>query len=290
MTYFLLTILFTSGIAIAFKIFDRLQISLLQAIVVNYVVCIAIGLMLTDKGPPDLGLLGGEWLYFAFLLGALFLSTFYMIGLTTEQLGITVAVVAYRLSLIIPVVFAVLYYGERLTLIKATGIVLGMAAVYFTAKRKDDGSAGTGYGAYALPALLFVVSGAADTVIKYVQDTFFTQAQFDDFLITVFATSALISGVVLAWRFFRGQERWQWKNLWGGLLLGLPNYGSIYFFIKTLNHANLPASVLFPVNHIAILALTTLVAVVVFRERPNRHNFAGILLAILAIVVLTVFT
>ena len=96
-------------------------------------------------------------------------------------------------------------------------------------------------------------------------------------------TIALIFGI------FLGKQKLAFKNVLGGLILGIPNYGSIYFLLKTLNNENWDSSIVFPVNNIGIVCLSVLFALLIFKEKLSKANYLGLTLAILSIVLMAVF-
>ncbi|NLI87628.1 MAG: hypothetical protein GX439_05200, partial [Bacteroidales bacterium] len=77
-----------------------------------------------------------------------------------------------------------------------------------------------------------------------------------------------------------------------GVVLGLANFGSMYFMIAALNHIN-PAtgkpaqgSVVFGINNIGVVVLGVLLGYTFFKERPTRLNWSGIALSVVAIFIL----
>lgn len=72
-----------------------------------------------------------------------------------------------------------------------------------------------------------------------------------------------------------------------GVMLGVPNYGTMYFLIAALHHPMFEnSSSFFPVNNISIVLATALCGWLLFKEPLSRVNFFGILLAILSIVLI----
>jgi uncharacterized membrane protein len=76
-----------------------------------------------------------------------------------------------------------------------------------------------------------------------------------------------------------------WKNLLGGVALGIPNYGSMLFMLWALADG-LGGSVVFPVNNVGIIVATAIGAVLIFREHLSRINRAGVVLAALSIILM----
>ena len=68
--------------------------------------------------------------------------------------------------------------------------------------------------------------------------------------------------------------------------MGIPNFFSIYLIVVLLSDG-WQGSILFPMLNVAIILITTLVGLFVFKEDFNQNRKAGIILAILAIILLS---
>ena len=78
------------------------------------------------------------------------------------------------------------------------------------------------------------------------------------------------------------------KNLIAGILLGVPNYFSIIFLIKSLQTRGFESSMLFTINNVGIVVLSTIFGVVLFKEHFSLKNKIGIALAIFGIIMVAV--
>ncbi len=77
-----------------------------------------------------------------------------------------------------------------------------------------------------------------------------------------------------------------WRNVAGGIVLGIPNYGSMLFLLMALG-GGLEGSFVFPVVNVGVIAVTTIGAVWLFHERLSGINWLGIALAIAAIALIS---
>ena len=73
----------------------------------------------------------GCWI--CLLLGFGFILIFLLIGKSTKLLGVATTSIAFKLSFIIPVIIAIIFYGDALSIMKAIGIATAISAVYFIA-------------------------------------------------------------------------------------------------------------------------------------------------------------
>ena len=61
----------------------------------------------------------------------------------------------------------------------------------------------------------------------------------------------------------------------------------MYYLLKALNHESLESSTLFTVNNVAIVMISTVLGLLVFKESISKTNWFGIVLAIVSIVLVT---
>lgn len=287
----LLSIACSTILILGFKLFERYKVDTFHAIVVNYLTCVAVGLPLVSSFAIDTSSALG-WIPLALLLGAMFISLFFLIGVTTQKMGVSVSTVAMKLGLVLPIILAFTFYGEQATTIKLIGIALTLIAVVLTSykKRKDTNETNNsmpGWMLITFPLVIFIGSGLSDSIVQYTEKTFFKSGGFEIFTIILFATAAFIGILVSAYLDLKeGKFRYNKKNVIAGILLGIPNYGSIYFLFRSLGTEGWESSTVFPVNNICIVLCSTLLAVILFREKLSVVNMVGLVVAIISIVLL----
>jgi multidrug transporter EmrE-like cation transporter len=72
------------------------------------------------------------------------------------------------------------------------------------------------------------------------------------------------------------------------LALGVPNYYSIVFLIKALQTEGFESSTLFTINNVAIVIVSSVVGLLLFKEHFSLRNKIGVFLAILGILLVTI--
>jgi len=290
MIYLLLTIALNAGIIIGFKLFTRWKIDNLQAIVVNYWICVITGCLFNQSWPISSSSLHQDWTIWSCILGFAFIGIFNLIAYCTREDGITITTIANKLSLVIPVAFAIMLYGDRMSWLKGAGILLAIPAVYLSS-RSDEGEKREANLWVAI--LLFIASGLLDTVVNYVTRQFFKAGNSSingvaqaAFLTQTFLMAALIGSCLVGYLLFSGKKVFAWKNVLGGLLLGVPNFFSMYVFVRLLQSGYLPASAAIPVNNIGIVLMASVSAILFFREKMNGFRLIGMLLSIASILII----
>lgn len=280
--YLVLSILFSSLIFVIFKLFAKCQVQTIYAIIVNYFIACSVGL-LYNKEPFNFTVIPQKsWFWGSIALGLLFILIFNLMAATSQKLGVSVASVATKMSLTIPVLFGVFFYKETLGIIEIIGIVFALFAVYFTSLKEHKIK--TEKWAIILPALVFLGSGIIDTSIKYFQEVHMPEEEYALFSACVFASAGIFGVLFIGFKSINQPIKVNLKNVIGGICLGVPNYFSIYFLLKALQNPTWNSASVFTINNVAIVMFSTLLGILLFKERLTDKNWFGIGMAILSIV------
>jgi len=283
--YLLLSILASTIIFVLFKLFDKHQVNTLQAIVFNYITAFSIGVIAYEDPINVHAIISTEWFYGAIFLGFLFIAIFNVMAITSQRVGLSVASVATKMSVIIPVVFGIYVYKESAGLFKIIGIVAALLAVYLSSMKSGTRIKNKAY--YIYPIIIFFGSGIIDTSIKYIETTYLPDNGIPIFSATIFGFAALIGLGTILIKKLQGKFKFNPKSLIGGLALGIVNYASIYYILKALDHETLESSTIFTVNNVAIILLTSLLGLFLFKEKLSTKNWIGISLAVISILLVT---
>lgn len=283
MNNLLLSILFSTLTVSLFKVFDIKKVDTFQAIVVNYLTCCLVGSMIADQ-PVLLGpAWNAEWLPLTLILGTLFICIFWFIAKTAQQVGISVSMVAAKLSVVIPVMIAVVLYDEPMGFLKVLGIVCSLVAVLLVSK-PDEPIRKVGFALLGFPALVFLGSGIIDALLNFLGRKYIPPYQVSDLVTTAFFFAFVLGFLFWMIQLIRGRKKVTLKSVIWGIILGVPNYFSIYFLLKTLE--GFDATFIFPINNIGIVALTALVSVLIFRDTLSIYKWYGIGLALISILLI----
>ncbi|WP_298476545.1 DMT family transporter [uncultured Maribacter sp.] len=276
-----LSILFSSLIFVIFKLFSIYKIQTLYAIITNYVVACTVGLFLY-QGPIAISSVPQKpWFFGTLALGLLFILVFNLMAATAQKVGVSVASVATKMSFVIPVIIGVIAYQEHLSILKIVGILLAMAAVYFASMKESKASFNIKI--LLLPILVFLGSGSIDATIKYFQEKHVNPTEFSLFSSVVFGSAAIIGILFIVLQSKKKPLKINFRNIIGGVVLGVPNFFSIYFLLKALNNPNFNSASIFTINNVAIVMFSTLLGILLFKEKISTKNWFGIALAIISI-------
>ncbi|MEN9298097.1 MAG: hypothetical protein RLZZ429_410 [Bacteroidota bacterium] len=285
MIYLIGSIVLTSYLILSFKACERYGVNVFQAIVFNYITCVITGTIVNGAFPVHAENIKTPWFVWAMIMGAMFVSIFNVVAITAQKNGVAVASVANKLSLIIPVILSVYLYQETVAGWKAIGVALALVAVVLTcyAPKENGNKVEAGKWVYILPLILFISSGLLDALINHVQITYVNEHNNNDYLVSSFFSAATIGSLFLALQFIRKKQLFAWKNLLAGILIGIPNYFSIWCLVHFLKESPWQTSASIPVNNMGIVLFSAVVAWLLFKERLTKINWLGILLSLVAI-------
>lgn len=277
-----LSIFSSSLIFVIFKLFKVYKVQTLYAIIVNYIAAFMVGVIRFEGSLTLIEIPGKPWFAGALCLGVLFILVFNLMAKTSQQLGVSVASVATKMSLVIPVLFGVFLYEENLGNIKVIGILLALAAVYFASVREK--SIVIKKGTLLLPLLVFIGSGIIDVSIKYFEASLVPEIEFPIFTAFIFGSAAISGCIFILIRLPKVPLGLNFKNIIGGIVLGVPNFFSIFFLLRALQHETLNSASVFTINNVAIVMFSTLLGIMLFKERISLKNWAGIGMAVISII------
>jgi len=254
-----------------------------HAIAISYLVSAVTGLVAFQTRWQEFPLL---WIAPAALEGLAFYVVFRLMAMTAQQNGVAVASVATKMSVVIPVIIGVLLLGESLGILKLSGVLAGLVAVVLVAVNRDESLEDVdGAGRWRLPILVFFSTGLIDASFKLLQVWGLGDEQFLPFIVSVFAFAFLASLVHHA---LSEDKKINRSSFLFGAGLGVANFGTVFFIMKTLAIPGWESSIIFPLNHFAVVAVSVLAGLVLFREKLSARILAGLALATLSIVSLAV--
>ncbi len=290
MFYFLLAVGFTVSLYLIMRAFPRHNISTFQAVAFNYYACVITGFLLM----PDRSAFSSvEWTSTSTLLtvalGAMFVLVFVLIGQAATKSGVMAASLASNMSLIIPVLFGLFIFKNNNKLFdfwNYAGILLALAALVLSVLKKE-GNKTTAQTKWLFPVLLFLCSGTNNTLINFLSSKFYRPDQTPLFMIIACIGAIVVGTSLLCYRLVVGTEKIEVKNIVGGVVLGVPNFLSLYFLLKALTAFGNSAAYVFPIYNVLTILVSSIMGWVLFKEKLQPLNRLGLLIAVMAIVLIS---
>ncbi len=278
----ILSISCSVAVSVLLKVARSRAIQVDQAIAFNYVMAGSLCWLLLGSRPAALLSDAGTW-PLLIALGLLLPSVFLIMAKAVQHAGIVLSDVAQRLSLLLPLIAAFTLFGEAASGSKLLGIgvaLVALAALLWRPDRRTGPESPRG-GSAAVMLLLgvWVGYGVIDILFKQMAKT---GSAFPNTLLGAFILAGIVSFTWLVAR----RTAWNVRSILAGLLLGLLNFGNIYFYVRAHQVYSENPTLVFSAMNIGVISLGTLVGAGVFRERIHWVNAMGIALAIAAIFIL----
>ena len=169
MIFLLLAIVCSAALPLLFRAFDDWRVDLFWAIPANYFACIVIGGFLAPPLQHASELLSRPWLVLAILQGLVLAVNFYLLAYTAQRAGVSVAVLASRLSVAIPAILAFVLYGDSLNAVKIVGLVTALSSLYLCTVTGQDFGVTHVWLRRVLPIFVFLMFGCHFTLLKFTQ-------------------------------------------------------------------------------------------------------------------------
>ncbi|MDZ7667770.1 MAG: hypothetical protein U5K27_20955 [Desulfotignum sp.] len=275
MIYLALAILFSSGVALSMKGGNRPTVNLWQFLAVNYVVCTA-GLIAWGAWKTL-----GDNSVFIWLLG-MFTGIMYVLCLwlfnkAIQAQGLALSTTLMRLSAAVPTLGSLIFFSETTGFFQALGIGLAFLCLPLASreplrfKRPEK----TVHHGIFWGLLLFAAYGVTDFVFK-IQAELAPQADPKAFMAVIFGTALVFTLPRL-----KGLKPPGRACLFWGTSLGTTNVLATYFWIRALSH--LPGAIAYPTLGLGVIAVTTLISLVFWKETLRPANYLFLAMACVAI-------
>jgi drug/metabolite transporter (DMT)-like permease len=283
--YIALSVLCSTGIFVVFKLFEKLEVNTRKAIVANYLVAAVFGLALFGSLQAAIEIPGKSWFWLSCVLGSLFISLFYLMATIAQKIGVATASVASKMSVVIPVIAAVLIYNDSFSSLKIIGIVLALAGLYLATQKGKTVIRDPKL--LWLPVILFFGSGLLDTLLKLAENKFVPPEDQLLFIPSIFMMAFVFGFLFTTIQAFRNKNfKVESRSVIGGIFLGIINYGSIYFIWNALAQPAAESSMVFPVANMGVVAASALAGLALFKEQLTIKNWLGIIICVGSIAII----
>ena len=276
------TIVLFNILIIAFKMFEKYRVDNLQGLLFNYITAGIFSCLFLESRFSLEYIINSDWLFHAIIIGTLFIVVFNFYALGTQKVGIAITAVANKMSLIIPVSAAIVLYGDSFTFLKGVAFILALSGLYLSSTKRGKLSFKRKY--LGLIILVFLGQGIADAIFNDFAQKFASERGYLFFTVLFFTAS--ISGIIIySIKSIKSRNPLQLKSVFWGVLFGIPNFFSLLFFLRALGTPNLNSSIVFTLVSIGVVVSSSLIGILLFKEKLSKTNWIGISLSICAIYI-----
>ena len=276
MLFLILSVICSVTVGAIFKIARNYQVPAKQIVAFNYAFALALCYLFFS---PDLTVLDNSSPWEIFIAQGILLPViFIFLAVSIQYMGIVKTDSAQRLSLIISILGAWLYFGEEFSILKFTAILIGFPALLLILNKPTDNTENK----WMYPAIVLVGFGVIDILFK--QIALSSNISFTTSLFVIFSIALLIMVVYNGYELVSIKTKIDFKSIIFGGLVGVFNFGNILFYLKAHQAFAKNPSTVFAGMNMGVIIIGSLVGVFIFKEKITKLNIAGLFLALITIV------
>jgi len=278
MLYIVLSILCSVSVGIIFKTARCSTIRNTQIIFCNYVVALLLCYLFFEP-EPSVALYTSHWgIYTALMI--LLPSIFLFLAFSVKHVGIVRTDAAQRLSLFIPILAAWFIFKEEFSTYKVMGLIAGFPALMLILSKKSEKPTRE----WIYPAIVLIGFGIVDTLFKKV--ALFPAPDYTTSLFMIFLGALIITFSAVLYEVVFLKKKINAMNFAYGALVGIFNFGNILFYLQAHKQFAQNPSTVFAAMNMGVIVTGSVAGVLIFDEKLSVRNYAGIILALVAIVLI----
>jgi len=281
MIYLIFSIICSVTVGVLLKFAKRYQISIAQAITWNYffAFCLSAYFFRPETAYLTFNSIGSAHLALGFLLPTIFV----FLALSVEKTGLARTDIAQRLSLFISLTAAYFLFNDTFSPLKYVGVAIGFVAIILTLYRPVKQQINAVNWIY--PFVVFLGFGIIDICFKRISQQ--AAMPYTTALSIIFGIAFCFSLVYLTFLLIKRRTHLQFINMICGAILSFFNFGNIFFYLKAHQALSNNPSTVFAAMNIGVILCGSLIGVLLFKEKLSLLNYAGLVFALVAIILIT---
>lgn len=278
MIYLILAVASSALVSIVMRISEKRVSGNVGMLAINYVMCTILAGSYAGSAnlfPQTEGI--GVTVGLGVLNGFLYLAGFVLLQISVKRNGVVLSSTFMKLGMLVPMVLSVCFFGEVPQVFQIIGFVLAVTSIVLINFEKEETSMEFKAGLL----LLLLSCGGAEGMSK-VYEEIGSPALSETFLLYTFGVAfVLCMGLVI----YRKEKIGKYEVLYG-LLIGIPNFFSARFMLKSLE--TLDAVIAYPIYSVAGIVVVTLAGICFFKERLGKKQWIAIGMIMVALVLLNI--
>jgi drug/metabolite transporter (DMT)-like permease len=283
----IITISTFSSMVMLFKYFEKINVNNLQAISANYFTAGILSIIfLPNTFEFDKINYSNTTLFFvlAFIVGLLFVLTFNLYAHGAQKIGVTPSTIANKMSMIIPIIIGLILLNEEVTFNKILGISFAFVAIFLSSTGDRKYSLNKNH--LIIIVLLFIGQGLADGILNWAQKFILNGSNMNLFFAVTFLAAGFTGLLFIFFKLSSQKVKIEPKSIIWGIVLGIPNYLTLLYFVKSLKSELFSSSEIFPIINIGVIIFCTILSIILFRERVSIYNWLGVILGVFSIFII----
>ncbi len=286
MFYLIVAIFGSAFLPVLFRAFDDWRVNVFWAIPANYLTCVLVGAIWGGRALDLWKLPYESWAPLALLQGIILAVNFFLIAHTAQRVGVSVAALASRLSVAIPALLAFVLYGDSVTILKTIGLLGALLSLYLFTAPEGRSLPKALFSTKLPPILVFFTFGFYFTVIKYAQAYHLDALSYHSYVMSGFLVAFVSSLLIGLAKRVLSRADFRARHFAAGVLLGVINYAAVYALLRVLAQDGWESSKVYPIYSVGVVALSTVMALIFFREHLSWKKTVGLAIGLLAVATL----
>lgn len=274
--YLLLAMCLASGRTIASKRMSKNIQNKGEFFLSQIVLFLSAGLLVAAIGMKEVSSISTMTIFLGLIYGLLLVLSQWMLTLSLKDGNTSLCSIIYALGFIIPTLSGSIVWGENFTFLNGVGVGVAIVVILLSNSKNMDAQNKQG----AVPIYIYVAmlaSGGLGLMQKIQQSSESADEKMVFFLVA-FAFAVLCScGGYLICRESVSKRNFEVMPIITGLCFGGSNV------CNTMLAGRMPSAIFFPVQNISTIILSTLLGVILFKERMTPRNVFVLLLGITVI-------
>lgn len=246
------------------------KLKILQVFLGNYFVAALVSFFMIEDFDFNFNLLD---LGLGILFGSLFLLNFLNYQTNIIKNGLSMSISVMRVSVVIPILVSLIFFKDVMQWQNLVGVLVVVLAFSLMGKS-------SGVKSKLWLFMLFFITGFTEIGLKLFHEI--ATASPNQMLFILFTAAFFINLALIIYR----KEKIQFKFIAAGLVLGVPNQLSSYFFLLGL--ITIPATIAYPLVSSNVVLLGFLTDKVIWKSKFSRNQYIIIGLILLGVILLNI--
>ena len=188
---------------------------------------------------------------------------------------------AVKMSMAIAIILMIVSYNEQLNYLKIIALISSLVGVTLLTYSKNNEKQKT---SIVLLIGLFIGCGVLDFVLNFIQNNSLGTLSIPLFSAFSLGFAGVIGLLFIVFKMLVNKEFPSYKSLIAGVILGIPNFFSIYYLIKSYSSTKWDDSTVLAILNISTVITSTFFGYVLFKERLTHKKWWGMVVSLLSII------
>jgi drug/metabolite transporter (DMT)-like permease len=211
------------------------------------------------------------------ITGCAFILSMSVMTRSLQHANVAAVLMAFRMSIIVPVVASVFLWSEAIGVVQLVGVVLALPALAMVTYGTSESQRVGGPRALVLVMFVFCAQGMSHCCMRWVHYAGL-DSQTPQVLMVVGATAGSLGALLVA---LRGHRPRRAEILTGG---GIGLYNLLALLVILAMLSRMDGTVVFPTLGCTLVVLDSLSAHFIWKEPLRRLAWAGLAMAVLAVL------